>query len=79
MTTFKVGNKYYMRSACDHNCVWEYTIIKRTASTITLQNEKGQVKTCRINKQLSEYRKSETVLPLGNYSMCPMLSADKER
>lgn len=77
MTTFTVGNKYSMRSVCDHNCVWEYTVIKRTSSTVTLQDDKGKVITCRINKQYSTYRNAETVFPLGKHSMCPTLSADK--
>lgn len=78
MNKFLVGNKYNTRSACDHDCVWEYTVVKRTVSTITLEDAKGKTTTCRINKQISEYRNSETVLPLGRYSMCPVLSADHE-
>ena len=29
-----------------------------------------------INKQLSEWNGAESVYPLGNYSMAPVLSAD---
>jgi hypothetical protein len=76
MTTFKIGATYSMRSVCDHNCVWTYTVVKRTASTVTITDGK-EVKTCRINKKYSEYRNSETIFPLGQYSMCPTLSADK--
>lgn len=76
MKKFEVGKKYSMRSICDHNCVWEYTVIKRTACTITLEGKEG-VKTYRISKGYSEYRKAETLFPLGQYSMCPILSADK--
>lgn len=76
MKTFTVGNKYNMRSVCDHNCVWEYTVIKRTSCTVTIQDEKGATKTCRISKGYSEHRGAETIFPLGQYSMCPILSAD---
>ena len=74
MKTFEIGKTYSMRSACDHECVWTYTVIARTASTITITDGK-ETKTCRINKKISEYRNAETILPLGKYSMCPMLSA----
>lgn len=74
MKKFEIGKQYSMTSPCDHNCVWSYTVINRTASTITITDGK-ETKTCRIVKQLSEYRGTETVRPLGNYSMCPLLSA----
>lgn len=76
MKTFEIGNKYSMRSICDHDCVWTYEVVKRTAATITITDGK-QTKTCRINKRSSEYRNAETIYPLGQYSMCPSLSADK--
>lgn len=75
MKTFEIGAKYLMRSACDHECVWTYTVIERTASTITITDGK-ETKKCRVNKQYSEYRNAETIFPLGKYSMCPTLSAD---
>lgn len=74
MKKFEIGKQYSMRSACDHECVWTYTVTARTNSTITITDGK-QTKTCRISKQLSEYRNTESVRPLGNYSMAPILSA----
>lgn len=74
MTKFEIGKTYSMRSICDHNCVWTYTVINRTDSTITITDGK-EIKKCRINKQYSEFRNTETVFPLGKYSMCPVLSA----
>lgn len=76
MTTFKIGDTYTMASPCDHDCKWTYTVVKRTASTVTITDGK-EVKTCRINKKYSEYRNAETIFPLGKYSMAPTLSADK--
>lgn len=75
MKKFEIGNTYSMRSACDHECVWTYTVTERTAQTITISDGKVSKK-CRISKDVSEYRNAETVCPLGKYSMCPMLSAD---
>lgn len=74
MKQFEVGNKYSMRSICDHNCVWTYEVVERTAQTITISDGK-KVKKCRISKKISEYRGAESVYPLGQYSMCPILSA----
>ena len=80
---FKVGNQYSMRSACNHECVWTYKVLSRTACTVTLAQvmsngkTKTDIITCRINKRLSEFCGAESVKPLGSYSMCPILSADK--
>ena len=61
MTKFEIGNTYSMSSPCDHNCIWTYTVTARTAQTVTL----------------SDGNHTETVFPLGSYSMCPILTADK--
>lgn len=74
MRKFEVGKNYSVHSICDHNCVWTYTVTARTASTITITDGK-EVKKCRISKKISEYRGAESIYPLGNYSMCPILSA----
>lgn len=74
MNTFEINKTYSMRSICDHECVWTYTVVARTATTITITDGK-ETKKCRINKAYSEYRNAETIFPLGRYSMCPILSA----
>lgn len=74
MTEFEVGKTYSMRSACDHECVWTYTVVSRTAQTVTLTDGSDTIK-CRINAKISTYRGAETVFPLGRYSMAPVLSA----
>ena len=76
MKKFEIGQQYSMRSACDHNCVWTYTVTARTTQTVTITDGK-EVKRCRINKKVSEWRGAESVYPLGQYSMAPSLSADK--
>ena len=78
MKKFEVNGLYSMRSICDHNCVWSYIVIARTACTVTLKSLEGhktETIKCRINKKASEYLKAETVYPLGQYSMCPSLTA----
>lgn len=74
MKKFEIGKTYSMRSACDHNCIWTYTVTNRTAQTVTISDGK-EVKKCRISKKISEYRNAETIYPLGQYSMCPSLTA----
>ena len=79
MKKFEIGQTYEMRSVCDHNCVWAYKVIARTAQTVTLEGVgngySNKVQKCRISKKVSEYRNAETVFPLGTYSMAPTLSA----
>ena len=74
MKKFEVGKQYSMSSICDHNCIWTYTVTARTAQTITI-TDGTEVKKCRINKKISEYSNTETVYPLGRYSMAPSLTA----
>lgn len=78
---FKVGKRYSMRSACDHDCVWVYKVVSRTESTIVLQQIRngkvyGEKASFRIKKNMTEYLKAEAVMPLGSYSMAPVLRAD---
>lgn len=75
MTKFETGKTYTMRSACDHECVWAYTVTARTAATITLADEAGKITKCRIIKAISEMDNRECVRPLGAYSMAPILRA----
>ena len=74
MRKFEIGKEYSMRSICNQECVWTYTVIARTAQTITISNGK-EVKKCRVVKKISEYRNAETIYPLGHYSMAPSLVA----
>lgn len=74
MKKFEIGNTYSMKSICDHECVWTYTVVKRTATTITITDGKDAT-TCRINKIVSERNNAETIYPIGRYSMAPSLHA----
>lgn len=74
MTKFEIGKNYSMRSIGNHDCVWTFEVIDRTAQTITITDGK-EVKKCRVNKKVSEWNGTETIYPLGRYSMCPVLHA----
>lgn len=77
MTKFEIGKRYGMNSLCDQDCWWYYTVVSRTRCAVTLKSDRGEVKTCRVSKVISEMRNAEAVFPTGQYSMAPVLSADK--
>lgn len=74
MKKFEVGKTYTHGWIGDSSLFTTWTVIKRTAQTITITDGK-ETKTCRIIKAISEYRNAESVQPFGNYSMAPTLSA----
>jgi hypothetical protein len=72
MAKFESGKTYFTRSVCDYDCIITVSILSRTAKTIKA-NVRGEEKTFRI----TEYSGVEQIKPWGNYSMCPILSADR--
>lgn len=70
--TFEVGKRYFMRSACNYEVVWVYTVISRTKKFVTLQDDKGRVR----RRGVYVYRNEECANPLGSFSMAPVLAAD---
>jgi len=73
MTKFQIGHTYYDRSACDHECIFEFTILARTAKTVTIEQH-GKIS----KRGLSVYDGIEQFKPFGSYSMCAIASANKE-
>jgi len=70
---FRIGHTYYDRSACDHECIFEFTILARTAKTVTIE-QRGKIS----KRGLSVYDGIEQFKPFGTYSMCTIISADRE-
>lgn len=70
---FQPGLKYSARSVCDYNCIWTFTVVKRTAKFITIEDKFGEV--TRVG--VSEWDGAETAYPFGKYSMCPSIRADE--
>jgi hypothetical protein len=68
---FEAGQVVSCRSACDHDCVWTGTILKRTAKTVTVKLEHERERRCKIHLRRGE----EFIFPLGNYSMAPVIFA----
>jgi hypothetical protein len=73
MIKFAAGKKYSTRSACDHTCVIEVTIVKRTAKTVTTAAGSGDQ--CGKTFRVSEYDGMEIFSPWGKYSMSPTIRA----
>lgn len=72
MNKFEVNKKYYGRSSCDYNCIFEMEVIKRTEKTIKA-NVDGSIKTLRIKTD----DENEFVYPYSKYSMCPIIRAER--
>ena len=52
MKQFEIGKHYYMRSVCDHECVWKYEVVARTSKQVTLKETSGNEIKCRINDKI---------------------------
>lgn len=72
---FQVGETYSARSNCDYDTVWHFTVVSRTAKFITIQEGRG--KPYRVGVTVSTWQNEsyEFALPLGRYSMAPVISA----
>lgn len=70
MTKFQVNKTYTARSIGDANCVFEFTIIARTAKRVTI-NLRGE----RVKRGIFIYDGVECFRPFGNYSMAVVVSS----
>ena len=72
--TFSVGSEYACRSICDHDCIFRFTVTKRTAKSVWLKSahRPEQRRTIRTDADGTEWCE-----PHGRYSMSPSLRADK--
>ncbi len=74
MKKFEIGKKYFMFSICDHNAIWRYEVIKKTAKMITLKDlSDGEIIRKKINVLEDEF-----CYPIGHYSMAPLLRSTRE-
>ena len=72
VTKFIPGYTYSATSPCDHECVWTFTVVARTAKFVTIDD--GE-KLRRVGVKVS--RDAEYALPFGSYSMCPVIRAER--
>lgn len=75
---FEAGATYYTRSLCDHNCIWRFTIVRRTASSVWVSELNGDRCAVKVERRkISQYDGCENFKPFGVYSMSPTVSADR--
>lgn len=70
---FVPGGTYPTRSACDHNAVFTYTVVARTARFVTVRDRDGHTKRVGVKRDAT----GEWALPEGAYSMAPVIRADR--
>jgi len=79
---FEVGKSYWVRSTCDYNCIWNFTITGRSKSGKSVTFKKmgddfNHEKRCKIKIYKSfTYGDCEYIKPMGDFSMSPILTAD---
>lgn len=67
---FEVGQKYFARFVTDHDTIVTMKIVKRTPKTVWTDSGKSF--------RVSEYEGVEQFMPLGRYSMAPIMDASKK-
>lgn len=77
---FAVGKTYFMRSPCDHECVWKIKITARTANRVTctavgLANTGSEPSS--FVRGIKIHNGVETCRPHGAFSMNPILTAER--
>lgn len=70
---FEVGKTYTCRAIGDHNLIYRWTVIARTAKRLTLRNAHGR----ECVRGVSRYDGDEVCYPSGKYSMCPIIRAGR--
>lgn len=76
LTKFEVGTTYFMRSICDSECIWTFTVTKRTDKSIWIKAPAPAIDPPQ-RRRISVYRDVEQISPFGRYSMSPILGADR--
>lgn len=72
MTQFQTGKTYSTRSIGDYDCIFSFEVIARTAKRLTL-SYRGKT----FQRGVYNLDGVERCKPMGTYSMCPVISADR--
>ena len=72
---FIVGQTYATRSACNWDCVYSFTIVRRTEKSVWIDDIHGKKN---VRRSIKNYSGHETFSPFGTYSMSPTISADRK-
>jgi len=69
-TKLATGRTYRCRSICDHDCIFSFTVIGRTAQWVTITAHSKPVR-----RKVRLVNGIEHIDPHGRYSMSPVLAA----
>lgn len=73
MEQFITGKTYATRSICNHDCVFKFTIERRSKNSVWIDPYKnGNI----VRRKLTTWEGKEMFYPLGRYSMAPIIRAD---
>lgn len=75
---FKVGETYSATAACDSDCHFKFTVIRRTEKSLWLKDLSGIKKEVYRVKIQNFDNAAEVCSPLGNYAMAPLLKANRK-
>ena len=70
---FIPATKYYYSFVCDSSSYVEIEVISRTAKTVTIKDDNGEVS----RKKIFVWNGVECIKPCGTYSMNPICTAEK--
>lgn len=70
---FEVGKTYHDRSSCDYDTIYSFEILSRTAKQLTIKEHDNIYK-----RGIYVYEGVEHCKPHGTYSMCSVISANRE-
>lgn len=76
MTKFEAGNSYTHGFACDADAKVTIKIIRRTEKSVWIKHPYRPSEI--VRRAIFISAGIESILPNGNYSMAPALSADKQ-
>ncbi|CAB4169587.1 hypothetical protein UFOVP1305_5 [uncultured Caudovirales phage] len=71
---FEIGKTYTTGEGRDY--VWHFTVVARTKKFITILNDSYRSDE-KVRVGVSEWQGVERALPLGSFSMAPVITADR--
>lgn len=80
---FETGKTYTTRLITNHDSIISFLVIKRTDKTVTVtgdfMDDYAAERKAPHTMRLKLSQDIETFKPWGTYSMCPVVSADREQ
>ena len=74
---FQIGKRYSTRSIGDHNAIFSFTIVSRTQKSVSFREDSFSDSSI-TQRRVKVQDDVEQFKPFGNYSMCPIIKADRE-